>query len=407
MNSINWSGRSHKFKENEIKYLSKVIKSADPLTNGRELGIFEKYLRKYLKKKNVFATSSAASSLEIISLLLNLKKGDEIIIPAHTYCASAISFARNGAKIIWADIDFNNRVISENDILKKINNKTKAIVVVHLYGFVFDVEKLKKKINKKIFIIEDCAQAFGAELNKKKAGTIGDFSCFSFHAQKNLTTLGEGGAIYVKKNSLAKKIPGLRHNGHAPYGKRKFYWKPAMGNLIEDLPYAWPHKFTLTEIQSAAGHLMLKRIDKLNNDRIKRAKKFIEKIKFKDDLVFHSEFRNKRHVYHLLVAFCYSQKLRDFLINELYKKYSIQCVVQYYPLYKYQLFKNKGFKKAKCPNTEKFFNNMISFPFHHWMSDIDFNRIISATNYLVEKFKKKNVKKNNYKRIRSNIKKKY
>ena len=400
MNKIIWSGRSHNFSDNEVKYLTNVIRTADPLTNGKELRIFEKELKKYLKVKNVFATSSAAASLEIIALLLNLKKNDEIIIPAHTYCASAISFARNGAKIIWADIDFASRVVSENDIIKKINKNTKAIVIVHLYGFMFNVSKLKRKINKKIKIIEDCAQAFGAEMNFKKAGTLGDFSCFSFHAQKNLTTLGEGGAIYVKSNKLAKKIPGLRHNGHAPYSKRKHYWKPAMGDLIEDLPHAWPYKFSLTEIQSAAGHLMLKRIDKLNADRINRAKKFIKSMEYKNDLIFHSNFENKRHVYHLLVAYCSSLKLRDFLISELYLKHKIQCVVQYYPLYKYPLFSKKGLQKADCPNTEKFFNNMISFPFHHWMPAKDFNRIITVTNKLIEKFKK-NDKKKNRKRIKS------
>ena len=94
--------------------------------------------------------------------------------------------------------------------------------------------------------------------------------------------------------------------------KENIFLKPAMGNLIEDLSHAWPYKFTLTEIQSAAGHLMLKRIDKLNVDRVNRAKKFIKSIKYKNDLIFHSNFENKRHVYHLLVAYCSSVKLRDF-----------------------------------------------------------------------------------------------
>ena len=135
MSTINWSGRSHKYSDKEVRYLSKVIKTADPLTNGDELKIFEKKLRKYLKVNNVFATSSAAASLEIISLLLNLKKNDEIIIPAHTYCASAISFARNGAKIIWADIDPQTRVISEDDILSKINKKRIKIKILSSIKF--------------------------------------------------------------------------------------------------------------------------------------------------------------------------------------------------------------------------------------------------------------------------------
>ena len=100
--------------------------------------------------------------MEIIAILLKLKKGDEVIIPAHTYCASAISFARNGAKIIWADIDFKTRTIDIEDVKKKITNKTKAIVIVHLYGYAVDVNKFKR-INSKIKIIEDCAQPL--ELN--------------------------------------------------------------------------------------------------------------------------------------------------------------------------------------------------------------------------------------------------
>ena len=222
---IEWSGRSHNFSSRDINYLVNVIKKADPLTQGKYLKKFEFDLSKYLNVKNVFALSSAAAALEIISILLNIKKNEEIIIPAHTYCASAIPFARNGAKIIWADINIETRVVDVEDVLKKITSKTKAIVVVHLYGFAFDIAKLKGRIkNKKIKIIEDCAQAFGAEVNNKKVGTQGDFSCFSFHAQKNITTLGEGGAIHVKNPFLAKKVSGLRLNGHSQYStKRKNY----------------------------------------------------------------------------------------------------------------------------------------------------------------------------------------
>lgn len=375
---INWSGKSHNFNYKEKKYLLRVLDS-DNLTQGRELVKFEKGLQKYLNKKNIFCTSSAAASLEIIAILLKLKKGDEVIVPAHTYCASAISFARNGAKIIWADIDFKTRTIDIEDVKKKITNKTKAIVIVHLYGYAVDVNKFKR-INSKIKIIEDCAQAFGAELNKQKIGTLGDFSCFSFHAQKNITTLGEGGAIYVKNDSLSKKVRGLRHNGHVNYSKkRKYYWKPAMGNLNLDVKNKWPFKFTLSEIQCAAGHLMLKRVDKLNDLRISRAKKFI-KIFHGQKLIFNNDFNRRRHVYHLLSAYVKpSNKINSHrLINLLFKKYKIKCAVQYFPLYRYPLFKKMKVKKNRCLNTEKFYNNMISFPFHVWMSNKDFSYLIKS-----------------------------
>ena len=161
---INWSGRSHSYSNKDINYLVKIIKTADPLTQGKYLKEFEYVFSKYIKKRNVFAVSSAAAALEIISLLLKLKKGDEVIIPAHTYCASAIPFARQGAKIIWADIDFNTRVVDIKDIKNKISKKTKAIVIVHLYGYACDFRGIIEFCKKKnIKIIEDCAQSLGAE----------------------------------------------------------------------------------------------------------------------------------------------------------------------------------------------------------------------------------------------------
>tara|TARA_B100001057_G_C22821928_1_gene939763 strand:- start:739 stop:1902 length:1164 start_codon:yes stop_codon:yes gene_type:complete len=383
---INWSGKSHNFSSQEKKYLTDVLDS-DVLTQGIQKEKFEKSLRNYLNKKNIFSVNSAASALELISIFLNIQKDDEIIIPAHTYCASAIPFARRGAKIVWADIDLNTRTISYEDVKKKITKNTKAILIVHLYGYAVNVKKFKN-FGKKIKIIEDCAQAFGAEIDGKKVGTIGDFSCFSFHAQKNITTLGEGGALYVKDGYLASKLPGLRHNGHCNYSsKRKFYWKPAMGNLDLDLKNVWPYKFTLSEIQCAAGYLLLKRVNKLNKIRIERAKNFINNVD-NNFFSFNSSFKNNRHVYHLLSAMINKNKIKNhFVIESLYKQFGIKCAVQYYPLYKYPLFKKMGFSKAECPNTEKFYNNMISFPFHVWMRNKDFNYMIKCVNEITRLIK--------------------
>ena len=132
---INWSGRSHNYSKKDINYLTKIIKTADPLTQGEYLNKFQIVFGNYIGKKNIFAVSSAAAALEITAILLNFKKGDEVIIPAHTYCATAIPFARNGAKIVWSDINFSTRVVDINDIKKKITKRTKAIIIVHLYGY--------------------------------------------------------------------------------------------------------------------------------------------------------------------------------------------------------------------------------------------------------------------------------
>ena len=302
---INWSGRSHKYSQEDVNYLVDIIKNADPLTQGKYLKKFEERFAKYINKKNVFAMSSAAAALEIIAILLKIRKGDEIIVPAHTYCASAIPFARNGAKLKWADINFQTRTIDLNNFKKLITKKTKAIIIVHLYGYAVDFRKIISFCRKrKIKIIEDCAQALGARINNNKVGTIGDFSCFSFHAQKNITTLGEGGMLYVKDNNLSKKVRGLRHNGHTDFKfKRKFYWKPAMGNLDLDMENTWPFKFTLSEVQCGAGIMMLKKLDKLNSIRVKRAKKIISELRNFDELEFFNPFRKLSHVFHILSAY--------------------------------------------------------------------------------------------------------
>ncbi len=390
---IDWVNRSHFFTQGEMSYLYNFLKTSTSLTQGNELLKFETSLKKYLKIQNVNVVSSAAAGLEIIALLLQLKKGDEIIIPAHTYCATALPFLRNGAKIVWADIDFKTRVISLEDIKKKITKKTKAIILVHLYGYAVDVFKIKNYLkNKKIKIIEDCAQAFGAEVKGKKVGTIGDFACYSFHAQKNFTTLGEGGAIYVKNSKLFKNVKGIRHNGHTNYKKRKSYWYPAMGNLDLDIKEALPFKATLSEIQCAAGYLSLKRIDKLNNIRISRAKQFIDAFKKYKILSFNDSFNKKRHVYHLLSAYV-DPKFnldRNLLFEELFTRYKIKCATQYYPLYRYPLFKKLGAGTGRCPNTEKFYDNMISFPFHVWMKKKDFTYMIESIKKILDKHIKKN-----------------
>ena len=381
---ISWGGRAHNYDEQDIKFLVNIIKKADPLTQGKYLKKFEDDFANFIGKKNVFAVSSAAAALEIIAALLQLKKNDEVIIPAHTYCVSAIPFARNNAKIIWSDIDLKPRTVDIDNIIKKINKNTKAIVIVHLYGYAVDFSKLINICKKKnIKIIEDCAQSLGAEVNGKKTGTIGDFSCFSFYAQKNITTLGEGGMVYVKNPVLAKKVRGLRHNGHSSYSKnRKRYWLPAMVNLDLDLKNKWPYKFTLSEIQCGAGIVMLKKLKRLNNLRIKRAKKFISKLSNFPEIIFNPSFKKNRHVYHLLSALYKPKKgiNRNHLLEVLNSKFKIAFANQFFPLYRYPLFKKMGLGKYnQCKNTEYFFDNMISFPFHVWMSEKEFDYLLQST----------------------------
>ncbi|UPY78286.1 DegT/DnrJ/EryC1/StrS family aminotransferase [Leptospira weilii] len=380
---IKWSGRSIDYTQEEIDTVVKVMKTADPQTQGKYLQQFESDFSNYLDGQSCFGVTNATHALELIADLTGLKSGDEVIIPGHTYCASAIPFGRTGATLVWADIDPETFLISFESIQKLVTNKTKAIVVVHLYGMVIpDISEIAKFAkSKNILLIEDCAQSLGAVLNGKSCGTFGDFAAFSFHGQKNITTMGEGGILTLKNVSLAGKVPGLRHNGHAPFLNKTDYWKPAMSNVDLDLDGIWPHNFSLTEAQAALGSVLLKRIALLTEERRKRAQKFINSFNEFEELSFQKQNDSKAHSYHLLVAkykAVKNGKSRDDLISILSKKYKIQVIVQYYPLYRYDLFKKMGYAKAVCPASDDFFDNMISFPFHIWMNENDFDYMIAS-----------------------------
>lgn len=381
---IDWSGRSLEYNDDEIKTVVDVMKNADPLTQGKYLEKFEEDFARYDGINNTFAVSNCTNALELAATLSGIGKEDEVIIPGHTFCATAIPFARTGAKLVWADIDPDTRLISAETIKKLVNRNTKVIVVVHLYGLMVDMDPIMEIARENnCIVVEDCAQAMGAEYKGRKSGSIGDFGTFSFHCQKHITTLGEGGMLVVKSDNLAEKVPGLRHDGCRPYPSgREDYWVPAMSDVDVDMDNVWPYNFCLTEVQCALGSMLLKRLDEMNNQRIKRAIFFRDSVKDFPELSFQKVMNDNIHVYHLLSA-KYDSKLtgrknHDFIKLMAYD-YKIKVIVQYYPLYRYPLFKKMGFGSADCPKTDDFFNNMVSFPFHLWMNDKDFDYMIECT----------------------------
>ena len=379
---IKFSGKSHNYTEEEIKAVVQAMKDAEPYTQGRYLKGFEEKFCEYLGASHAFAVNNATSALEMAAQLCQFEPGDEVIIPSHTFTSSAYPFAKKGAKIVWADIDLQTRVVTVETIKKKISPHTKAVVVVHLYGYMADMPSIMDLAGKhNLFVVEDAAQSMGTDVSGKKSGTFGDFGVFSFHSHKNITTLGEGGMMVVKEKKYADIIPMLRHNGHCIFPfDREDYWIPAMGNV--DFPVLnnnilWPNNYCLGEIECALGIKLLDRLDELNSQKRKRAIYFIDALKDYPELEFHRA-DTTRHNYHLLAARMANVKRDKFIRKMAYEK-GIQCVVQYYPLNRYPLYQKLGYDNADCPNTDNFFDNMISFPFHHWMSDGEFEYMLQST----------------------------
>ena len=289
------------------------------------------------------------------------------------------------------DINKDDFTINLEHLKNLINKKTRAIVAVHLYGLPCEIEKIKTICKKrKIVLIEDCAQSLGSKIKGVQVGTYGDMSIFSFHQQKNMTTLGEGGMLVVNNKKFQRYIPGLKHNGHRPYKNKKKYWKPAMVDVYEDLKGVTPFNFPMTEIQACAGYFLLDRIKKLNYLRNIRAKKIISSLNEFKFIKFQKIKKNYLSSYHLLPAY-FDKKMvkfsRDELIEIMSKKYGIQLIIQYHPLNKYHFFKRKYKTKKNLKNTYDFYNNMFSIPFHIWMSDRNFNYIISSFKNELKKIK--------------------
>ena len=379
---IPFSGRGHAYNSNEIDAAIEAMHSPMSLTQGVYKNKFEKKFTEYADSKYSYAVNTATSALELTAQLCQFKDNDEVIIPSHTYTSSAYPFIKAGAKIVWADIELDTRVVSCATIEPCITEKTKAIVVPHLYGYGADMDEIMDMAKgNNIIVIEDAAQSLGVRINGRMTGTIADFGVYSFHSHKNMTTLGEGGMITTNHQEYAELIPMLRHNGHCDFSfKRENYWQPAMGNV--DLPvlnnrHIMPSNYCMGEVECAIGIELLDRIEELNQQKRDRAIYFIDSLKDFDQLAFH-RVKSDRHNYHLLVAMDLSGKRDEFIKKMAYEE-GIQCVVQYYPLNRYDLYDKLGYGDANCPNADTFFDNMISFPFQHMLTDSELDQMIDST----------------------------
>ncbi len=368
--------------EDEAKKISEAILNAKSLSMGPYLKEFEDNFATFIGTKYASGVSNATAALDLAAIISGIKEGEEVIIPAHTFTASALPFLRRKAKIIFCDIDPETLVMDIDDVASKITSQTRAIVAVHLYGLPAEMDKIMELARKHdLFVIEDCAQSPGAEYKGQKVGTFGHCGCFSFHGQKNITTLGEGGMLTLNDDSLYEQVLGLRKIGSRPFKNQEKYWKPAMSNVVEAIPGELPYNFALGEIQAFAGNLLLKRIDQINGNRKKYYKTITESLKDYPELVFQKIPDDRESAFHLLPARYVGENNgtnRDDLIEILYSDYGIKCVVQYVPLYRYELFNKNGYTEWTCPESDRFFDTMISFPFKTVMSNEELDYLINS-----------------------------
>ncbi|MDC1060361.1 dTDP-4-amino-4,6-dideoxygalactose transaminase, partial [Alphaproteobacteria bacterium] len=312
------------------KNLEKVLKIGKLSGTGQYAQKCEKLLAKKigLIDDQVLLTSSCTHALEMCSSLLNISKGDEVIVPSFTFSTSAQAFTNQGAKIVFADIKKNDLNIDENKIEKLISNKTKAIILVHYAGIPCNLTKIMKLSKKyKINIIEDNAHGLFAKYKGKFLGTFGDFSTTSFHDTKNFSC-GEGGALIINNKKYIKKANFIRDKGT----DRSLFQKGLVNK------YSWVNSgssYVISELQSSVLYTQLK-----NHNKIFKRRKFIwdyykKKLRdwaIKNNVIVPEISPNDQISYHIFYLIIKNKKIRDKLIIYL-KNNLIQSSFHYQPLH--------------------------------------------------------------------------
>lgn len=333
------------FREDFQRAFLKVCLSGEYIL-GSEVTRFEKRFGEFLGVKEAVGVATGTDALHLALRALDVKPGDEILVPANTFIASAIGVYGLGGIPVPVDVDPDTYLMDLRDAETRVTKRTKGVMPVHLYGQSMDMEAVLAFSNKhNLFVIEDACQAHGGKWKEQRVGSFGIAGCFSFYPSKNLGAFGDGGLVAANDPGFAEKIRLLRN-----YGSKKKYVHDTFGTNSR-----------LDSIHAAILNVKLDFLDEWNAKRFLAACRYVEGLKGVNEVQVPVFDRNDkfRHVFHLFVIQC---DRRDELISHLEKR-NIQCGVHYpVPIYLHKAFESLGFKKGMCPITERLSGRILSLP---------------------------------------------
>lgn len=338
--------------------INKVAKSGWYIL-GEEVKAFEKEFSKYCGTKYCVGISNGLDALHLTLRAWGIGDGDEVIVPGHTFIATWLAVTHVGAKPVPVDVDVRSFNIAINEIENKITSKTKAIIPVHLYGQVANMNAINKLAEQYgIKVLEDAAQAHGAVYGDKRTGNLGDAAAFSFYPSKNLGAFGDGGAITTNDKNLYDKVTTLRN-----YGSRKKYVNDTIG-----------YNNRLDEMQAAILRVKLKHINDHNENRRLIAKKYLDGIN-NDAIELPHWSTLDDHVFHLFVI---KTNNRVELINWL-KENEIDTLI-HYPIPPHKQKAYIDMDNNNLPFTEMLCSKVLSIPLYTSLANHEVNRIIDSIN---------------------------
>jgi perosamine synthetase len=359
--------------KDDKKIVNKTL-SQSMLTLGPQLEKFESDFCKYSNSKYAIAVSNCTAALHLSLMALGIKKNDEVIIPDLTFVADANAVLACNAKPVIADINKENFFLSISNIKKNITKKTKAIIPVHIYGQVCNIDEiLDVAKDNNLKVIEDCAHAVGTFHKSKHVGTLGSTGCFSFYPTKNITT-AEGGMVITNSKQIAEKVRQLRSHGMTKSLQNRYSSEyPWIFDILEP-----GYNYRLDEIRAALGITQLKRIKKINELRKKASSYYFKNLQNIPGIVLPDMVNDKTHSYHLYTIRVTNQyKLSR---NQLFKKLKdngIRTTVYWMPIHKYTAYE-KFANKSNVINTTKIYDEILALPLFPNISKIHQDSVIKV-----------------------------
>ena len=325
---------------------------------GENLKSFEKDFSKYLEANHAIGVANGTDALFLALKAVGIGSGDEVITVSNTAVPTISAIDAAGAKPVFVDIEESTFNIDPSKIESAITSKTKAIIPVHLYGNPCNMEKIASiAARHKLKIIEDCAQAHGAEYKGKKVGTFGDFGAFSFYPSKNLGANGDGGMVVTNSSQLAEKMRLLRNYGFAD----------RYNSILRG------YNSRLDEIQAALLDFKLARLDEWNKRRRQIADRYMCELA-KLPIIIPSVFSGHKHVFHLFVArVIQRQKFLEFMSAS-----GVNIIIHYpIPIHLQPAYEFLNYKRGDFPVTEKVSEEILSLPIYPELEEKEISYIIA------------------------------
>lgn len=347
--------------KNEVFARFEEVYEKTAFSGGPFVEEFENSFAAFCDTKYAIACNNGTSALQLAMLALGIGPGDEVILPANTFIATAWGVSYTGATPVFADCDPNTWEIDAESVESKITSKTKAIVGVHLYGQPFDVDSIASLATKHgLYLLEDAAQAHGARYKGKLVGGFGEMACFSFYPGKNLGACGEGGGITTNSESYREHLHSLRNHG----SKVRYYHDELGFNM------------RMGGLEAASLSVKLRYLNAWNDRRKDIARRYFEEM-INADIRLQAQPDFSESVYHLMVA---TVEDRDDFTKYLNGKNIFPGLHYPVPCHLQKAYAHLGYREGEFPHSEYLASHCISLPMYAELSDEEVSYVIEALN---------------------------